>query len=83
MGVTPPPRGQGYYPPNEDLPDHFVGVPPLTVHTFQSTGASLAETRVVYWQDCDCEWSTKYCEENHSKSARIPLEVLRRYEVLS
>ena len=30
----------------------------------------------VFWYDCDCEWITKYCEENHRRSALVPRGVL-------
>lgn len=28
-------------------------------------------TITVYWYDCDCAWITKYCDENHRKSADV------------
>lgn len=36
--------------------------------------------RVVYWYNCDCDWLSKYCDEHHRATARIPLAVLRSYE---
>lgn len=38
---------------------------------------ALSDTRVVYWLDCDCEWRTKYCDQEHTRSARVPLAALR------
>lgn len=35
--------------------------------------------RYVSWFPCDCDWVTKYCEENHHASARIPVSVLNEY----
>lgn len=33
----------------------------------------------VHWYDHDCEWVTKYCEEHHVRTARIPADVLGRF----
>ena len=33
----------------------------------------------VYWYDHDCEWISKYCETEHSRSSLLPLEMLQRY----
>ena len=33
----------------------------------------------VSWYDCDCEWTTKYCDEEHRRYARVPVSVLRTY----
>ena len=32
----------------------------------------------VSWADCDCEWETKYCNENHRRWSRVPRSVLAR-----
>ena len=32
----------------------------------------------VSWTDCDCEWETKYCDENHRRMTRIPRSALTR-----
>jgi hypothetical protein len=37
-------------------------------------------TVVATWYDCDCEWTTKFCEEDHQHSAQIPVDVLEEYE---
>lgn len=26
---------------------------------------------VISWRDCDCEWATKYCDEEHVKYAVV------------
>jgi hypothetical protein len=31
---------------------------------------------VVSWFDCGCEWTTKYCEENHVRSVMVDINVL-------
>lgn len=36
-----------------------------------------AHTRVVYWFDCNCDVRTKYCDENHRRSAHVELDYLR------
>jgi hypothetical protein len=33
----------------------------------------------VYWYDHDCEWISKYCETEHTRSSLIPLSVLKKY----
>lgn len=33
----------------------------------------------VAWYDHDCDWLTKYCDENHRKFAWIPMSVVRQY----
>lgn len=35
------------------------------------------EKRIVYWYDCDCDWISKYCDENHRRSALVELDYLR------
>lgn len=40
FGILPPPKGHGYYPAEIDLPDYFVGQPPLT--TTLGTNATSA-----------------------------------------
>lgn len=37
----------------------------------------------VSWFTCTCEWTTKFCEENHRATARVPLAVLAHYRVPS
>lgn len=37
------------------------------------------ETRVVYWYFCICDVRSKYCDEYHRASARVPLRVLDSY----
>jgi hypothetical protein len=38
-------------------------------------------TVLVTYTDCECPWQTKYCEENHTKTALIPADVLECYRV--
>lgn len=33
----------------------------------------------VYWRDCDCEWLTKFCDENHVRHATVPGSLLRNH----
>lgn len=40
------------------------------------------ETRYVSWYICNCEWSSKYCDENHRAGANVPISVLESYESL-
>lgn len=40
------------------------------------------ETRYVSWYICNCEWTSKYCDENHRAGANVPLSVLESYESL-
>lgn len=35
----------------------------------------------VYWYECDCDWLTKFCDEFHRRTADIPLDVLKEYQV--
>lgn len=35
------------------------------------------DTVAVYWYDCECVYLTKFCDENHSRSALVPRSVLR------
>ena len=37
-----------------------------------------AECIAVSWTDCDCDWETKYCDENHRRTTRIPRSALTR-----
>lgn len=30
----------------------------------------------VYWYEHSCEWLSKYCDEHHKKSARVPQSFL-------
>ena len=32
------------------------------------------------WSECTCDWQTKYCEDEHTRGAMVPLSVLRNYE---
>lgn len=34
----------------------------------------------VHWYQHDCPWWTKYCDEEHRRTAVVPLEVLVQYE---
>lgn len=34
----------------------------------------------VSWYTCDCDWWTKYCDEHHRASARVPIDVLEEYK---
>lgn len=36
------------------------------------------ELVAVSWTDCDCEWMTSYCDENHRRTTRIPRSALTR-----
>lgn len=40
-----------------------------------------ARTKRVTWYEHDCEWITKYCDENHTVSALVPMSVLRQYVI--
>lgn len=40
-----------------------------------------AETVAVSWYNCDCDYTSKYCDEYHKSYARIPKFVLEQYEV--
>ncbi len=34
-------------------------------------------TRVpVFWRDCNCEWATKFCGEEHVRHTLVPRSVL-------
>lgn len=33
----------------------------------------------MYWRDCDCEWLTKFCDENHVRHATVPGSLLRNH----
>lgn len=42
----------------------------------------MTETiRVYYYDHPYCEYISKYCDEHHRKSASVPVDVLRQYEV--
>ena len=34
------------------------------------------ETVLVSWYEHDCDWITKYCDENHRKYAVVPRAIL-------
>ena len=34
-------------------------------------------TRVVYFYDCNCDWISKYCDDHHQVSVRVPISYLR------
>lgn len=36
----------------------------------------LSESVTVYWYEHDCEWISKYCEENHRQSGTVSRIVL-------
>lgn len=66
------------YTPERDCTNATVCTPPApTVQGEPSDAHDLSQTRVVYWQDCNCDYRSKYCDENHTQSARIPLASLR------
>lgn len=33
----------------------------------------------VRYYTCSCEWTSKYCDEEHTATARVPLWVLANY----
>lgn len=37
------------------------------------------DTVTVSWYTCDCEWITKYCDEEHYATAVVPKSVLSEY----
>lgn len=37
------------------------------------------ETQLVRWHSCKCEWASKYCDENHTARALVPVMVLNIY----
>lgn len=37
------------------------------------------EMVVVRWNTCDCEYRTKYCDEEHIAGAYIPLSKLNQW----
>ena len=34
----------------------------------------------VTYYNCDCEWNSKYCDENHRVTVKIPKSVLDQYK---
>lgn len=41
----------------------------------------MTNTKRVYWYTCDCEWTTKYCDEYHMAAADVPYHVLEEWKV--
>lgn len=37
------------------------------------------DTVTVSWTECNCEWGSKYCDENHRVYATVPVSVLKEY----
>lgn len=37
------------------------------------------QTILVTWYDHNCDWITKHCDEYHTRSALVPVEVLAQY----
>lgn len=35
----------------------------------------------VAWYEHSCPWITKYCDEEHTKVAMVPVSILSQYEV--
>ena len=64
-----------------DLDDHdnFVsGAEWARAHLAAQEPADMGDLVAVSWTDCDCEWETKYCDENHRRMTRIPRSALTR-----
>lgn len=40
----------------------------------------MTEKVLVKWYECDCQWLTKYCDEEHVRTAWVPLDVVKRHE---
>lgn len=38
---------------------------------------------IVHWYSCDCDYLSKYCEDNHRQVASVPEYVLTPYIVAS
>ena len=50
-------------------------VEPATNHA----DAPEAPSRVVHWYTCSCQWLSKFCDEYHRASSRVPVSVLREH----
>lgn len=37
------------------------------------------KTVTVSWYNCECEWLSDYCDENHRVYATVPVSVLKEY----
>jgi hypothetical protein len=42
----------------------------------ESNNATPDDEIVVTWQDCNCEWTTKTCEELHVRYTILPRRLL-------
>ena len=38
-------------------------------------------TVYVAWAECDCEWVTKFCDDNHMAYAQVPVVELEKWRV--
>lgn len=53
---------------------------PLTDKRPTPSGEMIVEEVVsVSWYEHDCDWITKYCDEEHRRSAFVPVSVLDQY----
>lgn len=41
----------------------------------------MSDEKTVYvsWYTCNCEWTTKLCDEEHRAGARIPLSKIKEW----
>lgn len=39
----------------------------------------MTDSVTVRWYDCNCAWVTKFCDEEHTRFAIVPRDVLLRY----